>query len=541
MGAAASLVEGKIDETRARELFGDSFDMSVFDSIKDQDGFITKDSLDALDPKAIAELQSTAEQATPPVANVEPWLAGVLIKEKNDLELLASAGSSATGLDPVTLVFENRTDAALTLCWVDENSKLNHYYRINPSQGPEAIQDGSVSASHSEFASLGDLFVIFWQDPASPTPAVVSEVQMESLVAAYRPTARLGGCAHLIELTGTRSSPSVRLAKGPNGGRTIDTSAKVYDTEMLAGFEVKFEPGVFEAHPTLRDTLQADLTEAMRRVPPGAAAALRAGTTWWVNKSLTYGREGNPTVGRSMTYHPTNGSGWLQGQGMTVAKAGGVEIFDPRDFLGDRDLWGEGGVVLHELTHAFHDRCVPSGWSNAAVQERFQEATARGVLDAVRVHGPQGFERPGEAIEAAQSNPGANSDGLSGAAVPTPGLRGAQPNQTEGKGALADEVGSKPLGAQVRLRKAYANSNPMEFFAELSVAFFEPNPEIEYNKWEPFNASQLEKMLPDAYSVLHELWQSAEGNQGSTSAGSGKIANPAGDGSGATTVGDTSS
>ena len=44
-------------------------------------------------------------------------------------------------------------------------------------------------------------------------------------------------------------------------------------------------------------------------------------------------------------------------QGMNPAKAGGVEMYTPADYLESRGHWGDGGVILHELCHAFHDRC----------------------------------------------------------------------------------------------------------------------------------------------------------------------------------------
>ena len=76
----------------------------------------------------------------------------------------------------------------------------------------------------------------------------------------------------------------------------------------------------------------------------------------------------------------------------------------------------------------------------------------------------------------------------------------------------------------------YACSNPMEYFAELSVAFLSspaPSPpgneedtnsngnnpamettnEIEeYNKWFPHNRTQLEEHDPRAFKLLQQLW-----------------------------------
>lgn len=58
-------------------------------------------------------------------------------------------------------------------------------------------------------------------------------------------------------------------------------------------------------------------------------------------------------------------------------------------------------------------------------------------------------------------------------------------------------------------REAYACTDPMEYFAELSVAFLggvEEDKDIEFNKWFPFNRKQLKAHDPRAYALLKGLW-----------------------------------
>lgn len=58
--------------------------------------------------------------------------------------------------------------------------------------------------------------------------------------------------------------------------------------------------------------------------------------------------------------------------------------------------------------------------------------------------------------------------------------------------------------------KAYACTNCMEFFAELSVAYHYSLDEEEYNKWYPHNRMQLIKHDPASYAVLDRIWRQYE-------------------------------
>jgi len=193
-------------------------------------------------------------------------------------------------------------------------------------------------------------------------------------------------------------------------------------------------------------------------------------------------------------------------------------------------------VILHELCHAFHDVCVEGGWDHPGVRACFAEAMGCGALDAVRVHGPQGWEdrssgcgggssRP-SSPEAVSGGPGAG-DGTTPRLLSGSGRR-LRSNRVLPEASVPARVArprsaARPLssGTGPLRRKHYACANPMEFFAELSVAFFEPSATKEYNKWEPFNRPQLEALLPDAVALLADLWQSAEAGV-STTAASGR-------------------
>lgn len=70
-----------------------------------------------------------------------------------------------------------------------------------------------------------------------------------------------------------------------------------------------------------------------------------------------------------------------------------------------------------------------------------------------------------------------------------------------------------PQGAQSPdgKAKAYACTNCMEFFAELSVAYhYNDDGDMEYNKWFPFNRQQLMEYDRKSYDVLAKLWNAHE-------------------------------
>ena len=113
------------------------------------------------------------------------------------------------------------------------------------------------------------------------------------------------------------------------------------------------------------------------------------------------------------------------------------------------------------MSHAFHDQIVPQGWENTSVRECYDSAMEQGLYDSVAVHGPQG------------------------------------------------EGGKTP--------RAYACANAMEYFAELSTAFHCTADDEEFNKWFPFNRSQLALHDPRAHALLTILWSSSSLQQSAQS------------------------
>ena len=146
-----------------------------------------------------------------------------------------------------------------------------------------------------------------------------------------------------------------------------------------------------------------------------------------------------PKVQPRAEYHP--GAGWLRDNKRDLAMEKGIEFTNVRIF--ERETKRMPNFALHELAHAYHDRVLAKGFGNVDLKAAFEKAKDKGLYDRVE----QRF-----------------GDGRS---------------------------------ANVR---AYAMTNPMEYFAECSEAFFSTN------DFFPFTREQLAKHDPDMFALLKTLW-----------------------------------
>ncbi len=130
-------------------------------------------------------------------------------------------------------------------------------------------------------------------------------------------------------------------------------------------------------------------------------------------------------------------AGWLRGHGMNPDKARCVEIANARNFLDW--TFAQPWMVLHELAHGYHHQALEAGYDNAEVKEAFDRATKAGLYKKVlRIGG--------------------------------------------------------------REEKAYAATNPMEYFAEATEAFFGTN------DFYPFVRPELDRHDPETAALLAKLW-----------------------------------
>jgi len=178
-----------------------------------------------------------------------------------------------------------------------------------------------------------------------------------------------------------------------------------YEERTIEGWRVLVNKGFIKDQPTLCDQaltlLRFQLYQIPRKVPAPAVAKLRKVTIWVEEKEPHH---------PCMAYHPS--SGWLRNHNMNPDKGRCVELANARNFLAwtRQQPW----MVLHELSHAYHDQFLPGGHGNPEIRAAYERAKKEKLYDSVLRY-----------------------------------------NATTGR--------------------AYAMNNPMEYFAETTEAFFGTN------------------------------------------------------------------
>mmetsp|Transcript_15093 Transcript_15093/g.37191 ORF Transcript_15093/g.37191 Transcript_15093/m.37191 type:complete len:598 (-) Transcript_15093:55-1848(-) len=252
----------------------------------------------------------------------------------------------------------------------------------------------------------------------------------------------------MLDLNGWKCRPRlVKLDTTP-----VDTTSKKYEEVILGGWPCMVESGCWgpEGDESLQKQLSDDIAEAAKKLPFHAREYLRKHCKIYINKSMCWGPKCAPVYGRGACYHPDEN--WLVENGMCPDKHMCVEFNDIKTtYKSDRGLWGAGGLVLHELCHAYHHHLVEDGYRNKYIEDVYQNAMNEKLYERVKVKGRQG---------------------------PT--------------------------------AKAYACSNCFEYFAELSTAFLGGtgiDKDADFNKWYPFNRQDLEIHDPRAFEMLACLWK----------------------------------
>jgi len=131
------------------------------------------------------------------------------------------------------------------------------------------------------------------------------------------------------------------------------------------------------------------------------------------------------------------GAQWLKDHKMNPDMAKGIEIGSARNFVS----WSyeQPWCALHELSHAYHDQFLAEGFGNEKVSAAFSAAMEKKIYESVR-----------------------HWDGS--------------------------------------LQKAYATTNPMEYFAELSEAYFGTN------DFYPFVKAELKDADSMGFKLMESIW-----------------------------------
>ena len=214
----------------------------------------------------------------------------------------------------------------------------------------------------------------------------------------------------------------------------------VYETRTVRGWTVHVNRVLLAAEVKATTKVLDVLDKQLEDITKGVPKAAVAK----LQRVPLYFNPEYPGVRPTAEYHP--GAGWLRKQGRDPDMAQAVEFTNLRTYHAEanRMPW----FVLHELAHAYHDRELPEGFSNPDIAKAYARAKESGEYDKVERH-----------------------------------LGNGRPN---------------------RFEKAYAMTNPMEYFAEATEAYFGRN------DFAPFTRDELKKHDPDMEGLLGKLWQVAD-------------------------------
>lgn len=150
------------------------------------------------------------------------------------------------------------------------------------------------------------------------------------------------------------------------------TPTAAYNRRKVAGWDVRIAPEAREhgkEFAAAETVLKAKLEEIQRVVPADKVALLRQVPFWLEWRAKERG---------AAEYHPS--VDWLRENGYNPEKAKCIEINNAVNFV-DWQRVIQPMMVLHELSHAFHDRWL--GGDYAPIQEAFENAVRTGMYEKV--------------------------------------------------------------------------------------------------------------------------------------------------------------
>ena len=211
----------------------------------------------------------------------------------------------------------------------------------------------------------------------------------------------------------------------------------VHETRILRGWTVHVSRELLATEPKLTAKALAILEKQLHEI----TTVVPKVAVIELQKVPLYFNPEYPGARPLAEYHP--GADWLRDNGRDPAMAKAVEFHNVRIFEAEANRMPN--VTLHELAHAYHDRVLPKGFANPEIQAAFTRAKESGKYDKVERH-----------------------------------------------------LGN---GRKNTFEKAYAMTNPMEYFAETTEAYFTGN------DFYPFTREELKKHDPDMLELLGTLWK----------------------------------
>lgn len=313
-----------------------------------------------------------------------------------------------------------REKKSVWVSWVDEHRALHTFRKIEPMRRSSVDSLTATEKDHIELSFLGHAFVFVVRetdnddDDDGETTWDIKSIDEATIIGGYRPQ-RLATDVnvddddypcHVLEISQQGSASGLCMFCQPTKkkassddfplvlreGKRLEplvTADKKYTKENIIWWPVYLENDVFGKDKKLREPFKQDLDYALKCLPHHAYQSLKdAKTDIYLNKTFQSGPKIRPSRIKGACYHPDKE--WLVNHGFKPEKAGCIEIYDIDNYMEDRELWGRGGLLIHELAHAYHKKCVKDGYGNAEIIACYEKAMEEGLYDMVKVHGPQG-------------------------------------------------------------------------------------------------------------------------------------------------------
>ena len=115
-------------------------------------------------------------------------------------------------------------------------------------------------------------------------------------------------------------------------------------------------------------------------LPPSVRSLVRR-TQIWINRTYQYGPKNNPRYVKHSTAH--HFGGWLLCVRDKPEKEESIEIYNSLEYQKTRAHYNGGGLMLHELCHLIHQKCLPGGLDNPMVLEIHRVANESRKYDTV--------------------------------------------------------------------------------------------------------------------------------------------------------------
>ena len=208
------------------------------------------------------------------------------------------------------------------------------------------------------------------------------------------------------------------------------------ETRVIAGWHVHVSQALLAQEPKVT----ARALELLEKQLQGIVRDVPPPAVAELRKVPLYFSPEYPGVKPRAEFHPD--AKWLREHGRDPAMAKGVEFTNVRIFERETDRMPN--FALHELAHAYHNLVLPGGFGNPEIKAGHARAKAGGKYESVECwHG---------------------------------------------------------TGKPVTQERAYAMTNPQEFFAENTEAFFSRS------DFFPFNRAELKQHDSETFALLEKLW-----------------------------------